>query len=119
MAIGVGFAIALSVLRIVVVDIQLWHYLLPGYLCALALSLFVPKLFVGIAFDAGGVATGPMISSIVMAFVHGIANTQSGADILIDGFGMVALVALMPVITIQILGLIFKLKMQRSVSNDA
>lgn len=119
LAIGVGFAIALSVLRIVVVDIQLWHYLLPGYLCALALSLFVPKLFVGIAFDAGGVATGPMISSIVMAFVHGIANTQSGADILIDGFGMVALVALMPVITIQILGLIFKLKMQRSVSNDA
>lgn len=119
LAIGVGFAIALSVLRIVVVDIQLWHYLLPGYLIALALSLFVPKLFVGIAFDAGGVATGPMISSIVMAFVHGIANTQSGADILIDGFGMVALVALMPVITIQILGLIFKLKMQRSVSNDA
>ncbi len=119
LAIGVGFAIALSVLRIVVVDIQLWHYLLPGYLFALALSLFVPKLFVGIAFDAGGVATGPMISSIVMAFVHGIANTQSGADILIDGFGMVALVALMPVITIQILGLIFKLKMQRSVLNDA
>ena len=119
LAIGVGFAIALSVLRIVVVDIQLWHYLLPGYLFALALSLFVPKLFVGIAFDAGGVATGPMISSIVMAFVHGIANTQSSADILIDGFGMVALVALMPVITIQILGLIFKLKMQRSVPNDA
>ena len=119
LAIGVGFAIALSVLRIVVVDIQLWHYLLPGYLFALALSLFVPKLFVGIAFDAGGVATGPMISSIVMAFVHGIANTQSGADILIDGFGMVAMVALMPVITIQILGLIFKLKMQRSVPRDA
>lgn len=119
LAIGVGLAIALSVLRVVVSEIQLWHYLLPGYLIALALTLFVPKLFVGIAFDAGGVATGPMISSIVMAFVHGIANTQSGADILIDGFGMVALVALMPVITIQILGLIFKLKMQRSVPNDA
>lgn len=119
LAIGVGLAIALSVLRVVVSEIQLWHYLLPGYLIALALTLIVPKLFVGIAFDAGGVATGPMISSIVMAFVHGIANTQSGADILIDGFGMVALVALMPVITIQILGLIFKLKMQRSVPNDA
>ena len=119
LAIGVGLAIALSVLRVVVSEIQLWHYLLPGYLIALTLTLFVPKLFVGIAFDAGGVATGPMISSIVMAFVHGIANTQSGADILIDGFGMVAMVALMPVITIQILGLIFKLKMQRSVPRDA
>ena len=119
LAIGVGLAIALSVLRVVVSEIQLWHYLLPGYLIALTLTLFVPKLFVGIAFDAGGVATGPMISSIVMAFVHGIANTQSGADILIDGFGMVAMVALMPVITIQILGLIFKLKMQRSVPHDA
>ena len=118
LAIGVGLAIALSVLRVVVSEIQLWHYLLPGYLIALTLTLFVPKLFVGIAFDAGGVATGPMISSIVMAFVHGIANTQSGADILIDGFGMVAMVALMPVITIQILGLIFKLKMQRSVPHD-
>lgn len=119
LAIGVGLAIALSVLRVVVSEIQLWHYLLPGYLIALALTLIVPKLFVGIAFDAGGVATGPMISSIVMAFVHGVANTQIGADILVDGFGMVALVALMPVITIQILGLIFKLKMQRSVPNDA
>lgn len=119
LAIGVGLAIALSVLRVVVSEIQLWHYLLPGYLIALTLTLFVPKLFVGIAFDAGGVATGPMISSIVMAFVHGIANTQSGADIFIDGFGMVAMVALMPVITIQILGLIFKLKMQRSVPHDA
>jgi hypothetical protein len=119
LAIGVGLAIALSVLRIVIPVIQLWHYLLPGYLVALALTLIVPKLFVGIAFDAGGVATGPMISSIVMAFVHGIANAQRGADILIDGFGMVAMVALMPIITIQLLGLIYKLKMQRSVPNDA
>ncbi len=110
LAIGVGIAVSLSIVRILVPSMQLWHLLLPGYLLALLLTLFVPKLFVGIAFDAGGVATGPMISSILMAFIHGIAHTHPAADILIDGFGMVAMVALMPILSLLILGGIYRIK---------
>ena len=64
LAIGVGFAVALSVIRVLVPAIQLWHYLLPGYIICLSMMFFTPKLFVGIAFDAGGVATGPMTARI-------------------------------------------------------
>lgn len=118
LALGVGLAIALSVIRILVPQLQLWHLLLPGYSVALLLTLRVPKLFVGIAFDAGGVATGPMISSLVMAFVHGIASSRLGADILIDGFGMVALVALMPILSLLILGWFYKLKTKGRVNDE-
>ncbi len=110
LSIGVGFAIALSVLRIVVSGIELWHYLLPGYLIALGLTFVVPKLFVGIAFDAGGVATGPITATFILAFINGAAYEHSNASILIDGFGMIALVALMPIITLQILGLLYRIK---------
>ena len=58
LSIGVGCAVALSIIRILIPELQLWHYLLPGYAMALALMYFVPKLFVGIAFDSGGVASG-------------------------------------------------------------
>ena len=110
LSIGVGFAISLSVLRIVVGEIQLWHYLLPGYIIALALTFVVPKLFVGIAFDAGGVATGPITATFILSFINGAAHEHSTASILIDGFGMIAMVALMPIITLQILGLLYRIK---------
>lgn len=109
LTIGVGSAISFSVLRVIIPSVQLWHFLLPGYIIALGLMFIVPKLFVGIAFDAGGVATGPMISTFILSFIHGLADAMPSADVLIDGFGMVALVALMPIITIEILGLVFKL----------
>lgn len=110
LTIGVGSAISFSVLRVLIPEVQLWHFLLPGYLIALGLMFIVPKLFVGIAFDAGGVATGPMISTFILSFIHGLADAMPSADVLIDGFGMVSLVALMPIITIEILGLVFKIK---------
>lgn len=110
LSLGVGLAVALSMLRIVVTEIQLWHYLLPGYLTALGLTLIVPKLFVGIAFDAGGVVTGPMTATFILAFTNGAANAHPTAKLLIDGFGMIAMVALMPIITLQILGLVYKIK---------
>ncbi len=110
---GVGLAVALSMIRILVPEIQLWHYLLPGYAIALGLTFVVPKLFVGIAFDAGGVATGPITATYILAFTHGAANARAGADLLVDGFGMIAMVALMPIITLQILGLIFKIKTKK------
>ena len=108
LCVGVGVAVMLSVIRIVVPGIQLWYYLLPGYIIALVLSLFTPKLFVGIAFDAGGVATGPMTATFILSFTLGAAAGIEGANLLLDGFGMIALVAMFPIITLQILGLVFK-----------
>lgn len=108
LSLGVGLAVALSVIRILVPQIQLWHYLLPGYIISLTLMFFTPKLFVGIAFDAGGVATGPMTATFILAFVQGAANAFEGADLMIEGFGMIAMVAMFPIITLQTLGLLFK-----------
>ena len=110
---GVGLAMALSMVRIIVPGIQLWHYLLPGYIIALAMTFFVPKLFVGIAFDAGGVATGPMTATFILAFTQGVAQSIEGANVLIDGFGMIAMVALVPIITLQLLGLVFQAKSRK------
>lgn len=110
LAIGVGFAVALSMIRIIVPEVQLWHYLLPGYLLAIAMTFFVPRLFVGIAFDSGGVASGPMTATFILAFAQGAAEAIEGANVLIDGFGMIAMVALTPLIALQVLGLIFKAK---------
>lgn len=110
LALGVGLAVALSVIRVLVTDIQLWHYLLPGYIICLGMTLFIPNLFVGIAFDAGGVATGPMTATFILAFIQGAANAFEGADLMADGFGMIAMVAMIPIITLQILGMIFAIK---------
>lgn len=113
LSLGVGIAIALSMVRIIVPGLKLWQYLLPGYIICLSLSYIVPNLFVGIAFDAGGVATGPMTTTFILAFTQGAANASEGASILIDGFGMIATVAMMPIISLQILGLIFHLKSKK------
>ena len=110
LAAGVGLALALTTIRIIVPEIQLWHYLLPGYGIAILLTFFSPKLFVGIAFDSGGVASGPMTASFILAFTQGAASATASADVLIDGFGTIALVSLTPLITLQILGLIYKHK---------
>src|SRR5699024_9691611 len=82
LSIGVGLAVLLSIVRILVPGLHLWHYLLPGYLIALALTFIVPKLFVGIAFDSGGVASGPMTATFILAFVQGAAEGIEGADVL-------------------------------------
>lgn len=119
LSLGVGAAIALSVIRILVPGIQLWHYLLPGYIIAIAMTYFVPKLFVGIAFDAGGVATGPMTATFILAFIQGVADAIEGASVMRDGFGMISMVALAPIITLQILGLIFKVKSKKVVEGNA
>lgn len=115
---GVGIAVALSMLRVIVSGIELWHYLLPGYGIALGLTFVVPKLFIGIAFDAGGVATGPMTATFILAFTHGAADAYSGANLLADGFGMIAMVAMMPIITLQLLGLVFKYKTRKKVVDN-
>ncbi len=110
LSIGVALAVSLSMVRILVPGMQLWHLLLPGYVIAIALSHLTPPLFVGIAFDSGGVASGPMTATFILAFAQGVADATPGADVLLDGFGVIAMVALIPLIAIQILGLLFKRK---------
>lgn len=113
LAIGVGLAVALSVLRVLVPAIQLWHYLLPGYIISMVLMFFTPKLFIAIAFDAGGVATGPVTATFILAFIQGAAHAFEGADLLVDGFGMIAMVAMMPIITLEILGYFYGLSTRK------
>lgn len=101
---GVGAAIALSVVRIIF-DFSLVYYIIPGYFISLALSLFVPPVYTAIAFDSGGVASGPMTSGFILPFAIGICVSLQGENaVLRDGFGVVALVAMAPLITIQLLG---------------
>ena len=72
-----------------------------------------PKIFVGMGFDSGGVASGPMTATVILAFIQGAASGAEGANVLVDGFGMIAMVALAPIIALEILGLIFKVKSRK------
>lgn len=108
LSIGVGIAVSLSMIRIVFHSVQLWHFIVPGYAIALLLTFVVPKLFVGIAYDSGGVSSGPMTATFILAFAQGVVRAVEGADILLDGFGVIAMVALTPLITLQILGFLFQ-----------
>ena len=104
LCIGVGAAITLSMIRIIF-DFSLVYYIVPGYFISLALSLFVPPVYTAIAFDSGGVASGPMTSGFILPFAIGACVSFQGADaVLRDAFGVVALVAMAPLITIQLLG---------------
>ena len=104
LCVGVGGAIALSMIRIIY-DFSLVYYIIPGYFLSLALSLFVPPVYTAIAFDSGGVASGPMTSGFVLPFAVGACVSLQGSEaVLRDGFGVVALVAMAPLITIQLLG---------------
>ena len=104
LCLGVGAAIALSMIRIVF-DFSLVYYIIPGYFISLALSLFVPPVYTAIAFDSGGVASGPMTSGFILPFAIGACvGVQGEAAVLRDAFGVVALVAMIPLITIQLLG---------------
>ena len=104
LCIGVGASIALSVVRIIF-DFSLVYYVIPGYFLSLGLSLFVPPVYTAIAFDSGGVASGPMTSGFILPFATGVCVAIQGADaVLRDAFGVVALVAMTPLITIQLLG---------------
>lgn len=113
LSLGVALAVTLSILRILVPQIQLWHYLLPGYLISLSLAFLTPPLFVGIAFDSGGVASGPMTATFILAFAQGAAGAIETANVLVDGFGIIAMVAMTPLIALQLLGLVYKAKTKK------
>ena len=104
LSVGVGISIGLSMLRIIF-DFSLLYYLIPGYFISLGLSFFVPKLYTAIAFDSGGVASGPLTSTFILPFAVGVCYVLHGTDkIMSDAFGIVAMVAMTPLITIQLLG---------------
>ncbi len=104
LCIGVGAAIGLSIVRIIF-DFSLVYYIIPGYFISLALALFVPPVYTAIAFDSGGVASGPMTSGFILPFATGACVGLLGPDaVLRDAFGVVAVVAMTPLITIQLLG---------------
>ena len=89
----------------IIFDFSLVYYVIPGYFISLALSLFVPPVYTAIAFDSGGVASGPMTSCFILPFAIGVCCSIQGADaVLANAFGVVALVAMTPLITIQLLG---------------
>ncbi len=108
MSIGVAASIGLAMLRILL-GIPIQWIIIPGYVIALVMSLFVPKIFVGIAFDSGGVASGPMTSTFLLPLCIGVC-TALGGDVMTDAFGVVALVALTPLIAIQVMGLVYRFK---------
>ncbi|MBE6701982.1 MAG: DUF1538 domain-containing protein [Ruminococcaceae bacterium] len=103
LSIGVGISIGLSMLRIIF-DFSILYYLIPGYVISLGLSFFVPKLYTAIAFDSGGVASGPLTSGFILPLAVGACTVIQPHAILSDAFGIVAMVAMTPLITIQIMG---------------
>jgi len=112
MLIALGFGVALSIVFAmyrIIYGVELWCFLLGGYAIALFLSLFVSEAFTAIAFDSGGVASGTMAAAFILPLCRGACQTLGG-DIIADAFGVIGLVAMMPIITIQILGLVYKLK---------
>ncbi len=104
LSIGVGISIGLSMLRICL-DFSILYYIIPGYILSLGLSFFVPGIYTAIAFDSGGVASGPLTSGFILPMAVGACVTLSGADaVMQNAFGVVAMVAMTPLITIQLLG---------------
>lgn len=108
LSIGVAASVGLAMIRVLTGISILW-FLVPGYFMALILTFFVPKLFTAIAFDSGGVASGPMTATFLLPFAMG-ACSALGGNIITDAFGCVAMVAMTPLITIQVMGLIFRIK---------
>lgn len=102
LSLAVGISIGLSLIR-TIFEFSLLYYLIPGYMISLGLSFFVPKMYTGIAFDSGGVASGPLTSSFILPLVIGVCS-QLGGDVYSYAYGVVAMVAMTPLITIQVLG---------------
>ncbi len=115
LAIGVAVSIGIAMLRVLTGISILW-FLIPGYAVSLALTFFVPQLFTGVAFDAGGVASGPMTATFLLPFAMG-ACEAAGGNLMTDAFGLVALVAMTPLVTIQLLGLAGRVK--KRLADDA
>ncbi|MDR2615222.1 MAG: DUF1538 domain-containing protein [Oscillospiraceae bacterium] len=116
LSIGMCASLGLATVRLLTGASIFW-FLIPGYGIALALSFFVPKIFTAIAFDSGGVASGPMTVTFLLPFAIGVC-TARGGNVITDAFGIVAMVAMTPLITIQIMGFIYKLRLTETKPGD-
>ena len=114
LSIGMMVALIFSLFR-AWYGIPFFVILIPGYIIALALTFFAPEIFVGIAFDSGGVTSGPMTASFILPLMIGIceASGRANMDVMKDAFGLVSMVALMPLIVIQAVGVMFKIQQAR------
>ena len=117
LSIAVSAAGGLAMLR-VITGISIMYFLVPGYFIALALSFFVPRTFTAIAFDSGGVASGPLTATFMLPFAMGACEALGG-NVMTDAFGLVALVAMMPLITVQVMGAIYVIKSRRAEKEPA
>ncbi len=109
--IGTAVSVALAMTRIVL-HINIMYFLIPGYAIALILAFIVPDIFTPIAFDSGGVASGAMTTGFIMPLALGFCQA-SGGNLATEGFGVIAMVAMTPIITLQTLGLVYKIKLAR------
>ena len=116
LSIAIALAMGIAMLR-VVTGISIMWFLVPGYAIALGLSFFVPDIYTAIAFDSGGVASGPMTATFMLQFMMG-ASTALGGNVLSDAFGVVAIVAMMPLLSIQVVGVLFEKHAKRSEANE-
>ena len=116
LSVAIALAMGIAMLR-VVTGISIMWFLVPGYAIALGLSFFVPDIYTAIAFDSGGVASGPMTATFMLQFMMG-ASTALGGNVLSDAFGVVAIVAMMPLLSIQVVGVLFEKHAKRSEASE-
>lgn len=113
LSLGVGLSVVLSILRVMNVGLEIWHILLPLVATAIILQYFAPDLFVGIGFDSGGVAAGTMTATFILPFTQGIASFVPTADVVTDGFGVIAIVSLTPIVVIQLVGILYEYRVKQ------
>ena len=113
LSLGVAVSLGLAMVRVLTGISILW-FLIPGYAIALGISFFVPKIYTAIAFDSGGVASGPMTAAFLLPMAQGACSVLGG-NIVTDAFGVVAMVAMTPLITIQVMGLASRIRAKRGV----
>jgi len=116
LGLGIALAAGVGLLR-ALTGISIFYFLVPGYLFALCLTFLVPPIFTSVAFDSGGVASGTMTATFLLPFTVGVCEA-CGGNVVTDAFGIVAMVAMMPLITIQLLGLVYKLRLSKAETNE-
>ncbi|MDR1440375.1 MAG: DUF1538 family protein [Clostridiales bacterium] len=117
LSVGVAVSVGLAMVR-VLTGLPIYWLLIPGYGIAFLLTLATPEMFTGIAFDSGGVASGPMTSTFLLPFVMGVCEA-TGGNVMTDAFGVVAMVAMTPLIAVQLMGVLYKARMRKSKAADA
>ena len=115
-SVGVIIALLLALFR-VIYQVPIFWFLVVFYAFAMLLTFITPKMFTSIAFDTGGSVCGPLTATFILPFMIGVC-LANGSDIMLDAFGLIAFIATSPLITIQILGIIFKIKTKREINNE-